>query len=111
MTTTVTTNKPLAIFPDIPRNVPLVDENRMMTDPWLLFFDQLAAALHTNLKPEGFVIPQQTTANISQLNGSQSIANIIYDSNLNAFFGNINGVWTEFQMGSSGSNDFLLFGP
>jgi hypothetical protein len=106
MTTIVTKNKPTTVFPDIPRDVPFVDENRMMTDPYRLFFDQLAAALQTNLKPEGFVIPQQTTTNMNLLKAMQSFTNVIYNTTANLFYGNLKQptnsgtqqVWLPFAM-------------
>lgn len=95
--TTGNIKKPITIFPDIPREIPLVDESKMLTDPWKFFFDQLSAALQINLKPEGFVIPQQSTTNMNLLTAEQSFRNIIYNSTVNSFYGNL-------QEPASGSN-------
>lgn len=90
--------KPLTIFPDFPSNVKLVDENGYMSKDFQLFFDQLILALQTNFKPEGFVIPQEIASDIVLLTGTQSFANIVYDSTNNEFKGNINGTWMTFTL-------------
>lgn len=90
------TNKPQTIFPDLPRNAPLVDSNGNMNIYWQLFFQNLVLALQTNLKNEGFVIPSETASNIALLTGNQSIANIIYDSTNDVFKGNMAGIWKTF---------------
>ena len=77
-----------AIFPDLPRDRQLVDKNGQITAGWALFFQQLTMALQTNLKPEGFVMPPKTAAEIANLGDiSESIGNIIYDSSNNEFKG------------------------
>lgn len=59
-----------------------------MTSPYRLYFQQLTMALQTNLKPEGFVIPPKSSADIANLgNVNGSIGNIIYDSTTNEFKG------------------------
>ena len=93
---TIQTKLPTALWPDLPRDHPMIDKDGMMSDVWKLFFDQLILALQTNLKPEGFVIPQQTTSNINLLTATQSIANIIYDSTVPVFKGNVAGTWKTF---------------
>lgn len=92
------TKKPTALFPDLPRETPLTNQDGKMHELWQLFFDQLILALQTNLKPEGFVIPPETAANIALLTGSESNNNIIYDSTNNAFKGNIAGTWKTFTL-------------
>jgi len=84
------TQKQQALFPDVPRDPQVVDlKTGEFTAPWQLFFDQLIMSLQTNLKPEGFVIPQQTASNIALLTEQASQANIIYDATNNVFKGNI----------------------
>lgn len=84
------TIKQQAIFPDVPRNPQIVDDRGNITPQWYLFFQNLGQALQVNLKPEGFVIPDQPPANIALLTSTLSIANILYDSTNNVFNGNIN---------------------
>lgn len=95
---TTETQKPIALFPDLPRQSPIVGPDGKLSEVWQLALDQLVIALQTNLKPEGFVTPQQTATNISLLTGTQSVANIIYDSTNHAFKGNINGTWKTFTL-------------
>jgi hypothetical protein len=82
------TRQQQAIFPDLPRDKQVVDKDGNITSAWDLFFQQLVMALQTNLKPEGFVMPPQSAANIANLgNISGSIGNILYDSTNNQFKG------------------------
>ena len=77
-----------AIFPDLPRDNQMVDKDGNITSAWALYFQQLTQALQTNLKPEGFVIPPLSAANIGNLGqSSASIGNIIYDNTNNLFKG------------------------
>lgn len=80
--------KQQAIFPDLPRDKQIVDKNGEITSAWDLFFQQLVMALQTNYKPEGIVLPGQTTANIANLGNTEgSIGNILYNSTTNQFQG------------------------
>lgn len=96
MTTQV--QKAIPIFPDVPRNIPMMDKDGRINPIWAFFFDQLSFALQTFYKTEGIVIPQETATNIAQLTGTQSIGNIIYDSTNNEFKGNIAGTWKTFTL-------------
>lgn len=82
-----TAQKPLAIFPDLPRDVTIVDSKGDLTTHWKLYFEQLTQALQSNLKPEGFVMPQLTADNINMLTGAASVGNIVYDTTANSFRG------------------------
>lgn len=106
---TTQTPKQQALIPDLPRQHPMVDKNGMINDYWALFFDNLTSVLQNNYSNEGILVPQQTAANISNLNATQpnppdganvrlSNANILYDSTNNEFKGNINGVWKTFTL-------------
>lgn len=83
------TNKPFSIFPDLPRNEPVVNPDGSMNMYWLMFFDALVLALQKNFNQEGIVVPQQSDANITLLTSKESLANILYDSTINQFVGNI----------------------
>lgn len=100
MTTQI--QKQLSIFPDLPREDPILDQDGRMNMVWQLFFDQLTLALQTNLKPEGFVIPPQPTSNINMLTNVTSSNNVIYDSTVLAFKGDIplpsGQTWIRFAM-------------
>jgi hypothetical protein len=92
------TNKPQALFPDLPRNRRIVKADGNIDENWYLYFDTLTTALQTYFKPEGIVIPQETPANIALLTAVASIANILYDSTNHTFKGNINGTWKTFTL-------------
>lgn len=93
------TLKQQAIFPDLPRNQPLLNKDGTMNDYWMLFFSNMVMALQRNLSPEGFVMPQQTTADINTyLTGTTFTGSILYDSTSNQFKGNIAGTWKVFTL-------------
>lgn len=78
-------------FPDLPRNEPLLNQDGTMNHYWMLWFQNLTMALQRTFSPEGFVMPEQTTSDIDTylINDTIFIANILYDSVLNVFKGNI----------------------
>lgn len=78
-----------ALFPDLPRNEPVVNPDGTMNDNWKLWFDSLVYALQQNLKPEGFVIPQKEQSDVDQLDDEKALSNILYNSTINQFIGNI----------------------
>ena len=91
--------KQSALFPDLPRDDSIADENGFITASWKLYFQQLTmATLQNNFKPEGFVIPPKPTSDIVQLIQAASNNNIIYDSTTNQFKGNVNGTWMVFTL-------------
>jgi hypothetical protein len=93
------TPKQQAIFPDLPRNQPVINQDGTMNPYWMLFFDLLVAALQTNYKPEGIAVPQKPSTDIAQLtDATKSTGNIIYDSTTDQFKGNIAGTWKTFTL-------------
>lgn len=62
------------------------------------YLGQLVQQLQANLSDQGYVMPQQTTANIAQLTGTQSIGAMLYDSDTNELKININGTWKVVQV-------------
>lgn len=78
-------------FPDLPRNEPLLNQDGTMNHYWMLFFDNLTMALQRTFSPEGFVMPEQTTSDITTYLSDDPvfIANVLYDSTTNTFKGNI----------------------
>jgi len=104
---TFQTKKQQAIFPDLPTQHKFLNEDGTVNAYWLFYFENLTAALQSNFKPEGIVIPQKTATEIADLIGtptegstaaSVSNANIVYDSTNNAFKGNVNGTWKTFTV-------------
>lgn len=56
---------------------------------------QLFNELQTNVSNEGYKVPQQPTATITQLNTAQSKGALLYDSEQNKLFVNENGTFKE----------------
>jgi len=75
-----------------------VDENGNWTPEWANLMTQLLSLLQTNLSDEGYVLPQQDTANIAKLTGAQSTGAILYDSSTNEIKGNLGGTWKTFTL-------------
>lgn len=95
--------KPQSLVPDLPGTNKVCDESGNLTPAWFLFFSQLVTATQTNFKPEGFVMPQVSGANIAVLTAVESLANIVYDSTDNVFKGNVltapnTYTWKTFDM-------------
>lgn len=76
---------------------------------WLMFFDALVLALQQNFNQEGIVVPQQPTANIALLTAAQSIGNLLYDSTINQFVGNILNTAVTDMAHPNGTQSWLPF--
>lgn len=59
---------------------------------------QLLLQMQQNLSNEGFIIPQQTSDNITQLSTQQSKGALLYDKELDLLKVNINGVFKTVQV-------------
>lgn len=71
-----------------------VQENGNMTTVWANIINQLITELQLNLSNEGYVLPQLTTTQISELtDADKSKGAMVYDSTTNEFKVNINGTW------------------
>lgn len=55
------------LFPDLPRQAPLVGETGHMNELWSLGLSQLFQALQANFKNEGIVFPPLSAANIAMI--------------------------------------------
>ena len=82
-------NKQQPLIPDLPRDPRAIDAQGMMTAQWSLFFEQLIQSLQNVISPEGMSMPSQTTDNIGQLTQERSVTDIVYDTTVNAFKGNM----------------------
>jgi hypothetical protein len=78
-------------------NIQLVDRNGMLTEAGQLLFQNLFSQLQLYISNEGLKIPQQTAANIALLNTSQSVGNLLYDSDNDLAKVNINGTFKTIQ--------------
>lgn len=87
----VAAKKQSALFPDMPRSDQAIDPKtgRWMPE-WMLFFSQLSQALQSNYQREGIKVPQQESADITEIDSSNSttiVGNIIYDSDTDEWKG------------------------
>lgn len=75
-------------------NCRVVDENGNWTPEWQNIMTQLLTETQINLSNEGYRIPQLTSADIANLTDLQkSNGNIVYNTDIQDFEGNRNGVW------------------
>lgn len=65
MTTEI--KQPQAIFPDLPRDTQVVDEQGRLTMHWSLGLSQLYQALQANFKNEGILLPPLTATQIAAI--------------------------------------------
>jgi hypothetical protein len=66
---TTQTSKPQPIFPDYPREQPMVDKNGVLIEAWDVQLGSLFQALQQNFKNEGIVFPPLTAAEIATIQG------------------------------------------
>lgn len=62
-----TPNNPQSIFPDLPREVPVINKDGDFSPLWSLGLSSLFQALQTNFKNEGIVFPNLSAANIADI--------------------------------------------
>ena len=61
------TKKPSAIFPDIPRGQPLVDQKGMLTPDWNFALNDVFQGLQTNFSNEGILFPPLSANDIATI--------------------------------------------
>lgn len=54
---TTQTKQPQSIFPDLPRDYPVIDKDGNFSNMWSLGFSSLFQALQANFKNEGIMLP------------------------------------------------------
>lgn len=59
--------KSQSIFPNLPRDNPVIDKDGNFTRTWSLAFSNLFQSLQNNLKNEGFLLPPLTLSQINQI--------------------------------------------
>jgi len=59
--------KQSAIFPDLPRDDQIVEEDGNGTSAWKLYFEQTTVALQANYSPEGLLLPPLSAADIATI--------------------------------------------
>lgn len=77
----------------------VVDEDGFFTPEWANLMSILITQTQNNLGNEGYVLPQQSSANITDLtDASKSTGAIVYNSTDNTMMGNIGGAWKTFTL-------------
>lgn len=71
----------------------VIDKDGRLTPTWKQILSQLFTELQLNLSDEGIIMPQQTTANISQLNISKYIGGLVYNIDTDKAMANIAGTY------------------
>ena len=61
------TRKPTSIFPDLPRETPVMDKNGDFNNLWSLGFSSLFQALQKNFSNEGLSLPLLTDTEINSI--------------------------------------------
>lgn len=64
---TSTPNNPQSIFPDLPREIPVVTKDGNFSQLWSLGFSSLFQALQKNFKNEGIVFPNLSATDIADI--------------------------------------------
>jgi hypothetical protein len=93
-----------SLFPDIPRDEPFMDKSGNLNPQWLNYLIMQNDALQNYFSPEGYQIPNRTSAEIAQLTETPvdpptgagtrvSNNNLIIDSTNNELKINLNGTW------------------
>jgi hypothetical protein len=62
-----TPNNPQSIFPDLPREVPVINKDGDFSPLWSLGLSSLFQALQTNFKNEGIIFPNLSASNIADI--------------------------------------------
>ena len=62
-----TPNNPQSIFPDLPREVPVINKDGDFSPLWSLGLSSLFQALQKNFKNEGILFPGLSAANIADI--------------------------------------------
>lgn len=81
----------------------IVNKDGSLTDTWKQILMQTFSELQKNVSAEGYIVPQQTTANITQLNNTKSTGSLLYDKNTSQLKINLNGEFKHLLTEGSAS--------
>lgn len=90
-------NNTVFLFPNIP-TTKMVQEDGNVHPAWMQWFQQITSVIQNNLSPQGFIMPQQPTTTITNLNTVASTGAIIYDETSEQFKGNVAGTFKVFTL-------------
>lgn len=93
-----------SIFPDLPREVPVIDKNGDFSPLWSLGLSSLFQALQENFKNEGILFPRLSAANIANI---ESIYTPLIGSELPQNIPDISGQ-TVFDTTNRVSKQFVI---
>ena len=82
-------------IPNIPNDRRVVDKNGMLTGVWASFFSNLITQLYSNLSSEGYVLPRQSSSNISLLNVPENQSRILWNEDTERAMVNNDGEFKE----------------
>jgi hypothetical protein len=85
-------NQTVFLFPNIPTVNPVLKDGTWHP-AWQQWFQQVTTIIQNNLSPQGFILPQQPTTTIKQLNTAASKGAMIYDETTNEVKINIDGTF------------------
>jgi hypothetical protein len=74
------------------------DKDGNMHQDLVNYLGQLVQQLQANLSDQGYLLPQQTSANIATLNTPQSTGAFVYDKETHEVKVNINGTFKTVQV-------------
>lgn len=84
-------------IPNLPSNRNIVGKDGRMTDEWYLYFDNLTTALQVGVSDEGFLLPKQSSDNITKLNTEQSIGTMLFNTTDSVAMVNLTGTFVTIQ--------------
>lgn len=99
--------KAQSIFPDVPRQIPVVDKTGDFASLWSLFFSSVSQALQRNFKNEGIVFPPLTAAQMASI---QSLYTSYVGGSYNALTTNLPDIsgQTVYDSTTQISNQFIV---
>jgi hypothetical protein len=78
--------------------IKVADKDDNMHQELFNFLMQLLVEMQRCLSDEGYLVPQQPTTNITQLNTEKSIGALLYDKDTHELKVNINGTFKTVQV-------------
>ena len=97
-----TSNNPQSIFPDLPREIPVINKEGDFSPLWSLGISSLFQALQQNFKNEGIVFPNLSATNIANIQSlytsyiGRSLPNNLPDISGQTVFDTTNRVSKQF---------------
>lgn len=104
-----TPNNPQSIFPDLPRETPVLGENGDFSPLWSLGLSSLFQALQKNFKNEGIIFPNLDATNIASIQAlytpfiGQPLPNNLPDISGQTVFDSTNRVSKQFVITYDGA--------